>query len=101
MSEGPARSVGDLVAVLSKMDASLPVVMSQDAEGNGHNFWSGDAALMMFDGTYNGDVTLTPEDFAEIMAKPEDQREGYTEDDVPMEPGDGGTAVKAVVLWPI
>jgi hypothetical protein len=97
----PGRTVADLIAKLSTMDPKLPVVLSQDAEGNGYNYWSDTAEEAMFEGTYNGDITLTPEQYAEIMAKPESERGGYTEDDEPMQPGDGGTARKVVVLWPI
>lgn len=99
MSEVPGRTVADLIKKLSTLDPTLPVVQSKDAEGNGYNYWSGDAAEAIFDGEYNGDISLTPEQYAEIMAKPEAQRQGYTEDDEPLEVG--GDVARVVVLWPI
>jgi hypothetical protein len=98
MSEDPGRTVADLIKKLSTLDPALPVVQSSDAEGNSYNYWSGDLGEAIFDGEYNGDITLTPEQYAEEMAKPEAQRR-YTEDDEPLEVG--GDVRRVVVLWPI
>ncbi|HZA71485.1 MAG TPA: hypothetical protein VE476_01085 [Propionibacteriaceae bacterium] len=88
-------TVGDLVAALSKVDQSLPVVLAQDEEGNGFNTWSGDVVESLYD-TQEREIHLTPEQWAAEMAKPDSRFD--PEDDEP--PEIGGDIERVIVVWP-
>jgi hypothetical protein len=94
MSEHKLPTVGDLIAKLSTLDPALPVVLSEDSEGNGFDTWSGDVSETLYDTEYR-ETRLTPEQFAADQAS---EKPRYTEDDEPPEIDD--VIVRAVVIWP-
>jgi hypothetical protein len=81
-------TVGELIIELQKLDPDFPVIMSEDAEGNGHSplaeVWE---SMYFAEQTWCGTVHPLSEEIAES-----DQ---YTEED---EAPEG--SVRAVVLWP-
>lgn len=94
MSEHKLPTVGDLIAKLSTLDPSLPVVLAEDPEGNGFDTWSGEVDETLYDIEYR-ETRLTPEQFAADQAS---EKPRYTEDDEPPEIDD--VIVRAVVIWP-
>jgi len=81
-------TVGELIEKLKEEDPSRIVVMSSDAEGNGHSplsdFWTG---MYLAESTWSGEVGM--EELTD-----DDREHGYTEDDV-IEDGQ-----KALILCP-
>ena len=88
-------TVADLIATLSTLDPSLPVVVAADEEGNGFEMWSGDVEVSLFS-TEDKETFLTPEAFAEDQAK---EKPKYGPDDEPPEV-DGDDIVRVAVVWP-
>lgn len=87
-------TVGDLIAKLSELDPSLPVVLAEDSEGNGFDTWSGDVGETLYNTEYK-ETRLTPEEFAADQAS---EKPRYTEDDEPPEIDD--VIVRAIIIWP-
>jgi hypothetical protein len=99
-TQGPItdKTVGDLLAALSKLDPSMPIVVSRDEEGNGFSplaDWS--------EGTYAPDVwgegDLSTYSGELVDEEGSDERE---EDEEEEEDEDAGEriSVKVLVLWP-
>jgi hypothetical protein len=89
-------TVGDLVAKLSTMDQSLPVVLAADEEGNGFEYWSGDVVESLINSQDRDATWHTPEQWAEEMAKPDSRFD--PEEDAP--PEIGGNIERVAVVWP-
>ncbi|HET9144060.1 hypothetical protein [Actinophytocola sp.] len=86
-------TVADLIAKLSTMDPTLPVVLAEDEEGNGFDTWGGDVVESLYDTEYK-ETYLTPEAFAEDQAK---DKPRFTDDEPPEI---GGSVQRVAVVWP-
>lgn len=82
--------VGELIAILSKMDPEREVIMQKDAEGNGYSPLSGadDNARYQAETTWYGEVGR------ETLSE-EDRARGFGDEDIMT----GG--VPACVLYPV
>ena len=82
------QTIGDLVAELLKLDQSLPIVMSRDAEGNGYSPLSAWDVATYYPDVWNDGSLST---YSGAVDHPDD------------EPGEwkGRVGVKALVLWPV
>jgi hypothetical protein len=81
------QTIGDLVAELLKLDQSLPIVISHDAEGNGYS------PLRCWDvATYYPDV-WSDKSLSTYSGAVDHSDDGPDE-------WAGRTGVKALVLWP-
>lgn len=87
-------TVGELLDYLASQPRDRKIVMAKDGEGNGYSPLA-DAGEEMYvaETTWAGEVYLTPERHAELMADP---ASGYTDEDAP--PDD---AERVVVLGPV
>jgi hypothetical protein len=86
-------TVGDLIEYLLKFPQDLRIVLSNDTEGNKFSpLADASEATYTPECTWSGEIHLTPEDYAELVADP---TSGYTEEDEPPE-----DAERVVVLWP-
>lgn len=94
MSEYELPTVADLIAKLSTMDQTLPVVLAQDPEGNGFDTWSGDVIESLYHSEWR-ETFMTPEQFAEDQAREDSE---YGPDDEPPDIDD--TVRRVVVVWP-
>lgn len=96
-ADGKVSTVADLIAILSTMDQTLPVMSAWDAEGNGFATVSEVVETLC-----DGETTWhTPEQWAAELANPSGRYD--PEDDAPppenSETGDG-VARRVVLLWP-
>lgn len=89
-------TVADLVAKLSTMDQTLPVILAKDEEGNGFETWSGEVEESLIDMQERDTTWHTPEQWAEELAKPDSRFD--PEDDAP--PEIGGDVQRVIVVWP-
>lgn len=89
-------TVADLVAALSTLDQTLPVVVAKDEEGNGFEFWSGDVQESLIDKDERDATWHTPEQWAKEMEDPDSRFD--PEDDEPPEIDD--RVIRVIVLWP-
>lgn len=96
MSEYKLPTVADLIAKLSTMDPTLPVILAKDEEGNGFETWGGDAEESLIDIDERDTTWHTPEQWAQEMAKPDSRFD--PEDDAP--PDIEGSVKRVVVVWP-
>jgi hypothetical protein len=82
------QTIGDLVAELLKLDQSLPIVMSHDAEGNGYSPLSAWDVATYYPDVWD-DKTLSA--YSGAVDHPDDEPDEW----------EGRTGVKALVLWPV
>lgn len=87
-------TVGELLDFLSGYPRDRKVILSKDAEGNGHSpLDDAEEAMYVADTPYAGTSYITPEELAEMLAG--DNPQGFTEEDAPPP-----EAERVVVLWP-
>lgn len=89
-------TVGDLVAKLSTLDQTLPVVVAKDEEGNGFEYWGGDVEESLIHKVHRDATWHTPEQWAKEMEDPSSRYD--PEDDAP--PEIGGDVERVIVVWP-
>lgn len=83
-------TVAELRDLLATLPGDMSIVLSRDAEGNGHSpLAGGEQSMYLAETTWSGEVYMTPE---EIASRPDADPE---EDAAP----DG--AVRVLLLWPV
>lgn len=88
-------TVGELIDYLSTQPRDRLVVLSKDAEGNGHSpLAEVEETMYLAESTWAGEVYPTPEQLAELAARPGSQWDAE-EDAAPED------AVRVVVLGPV
>lgn len=88
-----SMTVKDLRTMLDGLPDDMPVVLSKDAEGNGHSPLAvGGEAMYDAETTWFGEISPTPEDLAAYIA----EGTGHTEEDAAPE-----TAVRVLLLEPV
>lgn len=96
-ANGKVSTVGDLIAVLSTMGRSLPVMLAEDEEGNGFETLS-----EVVESLCDGETTWhTPEQWAVELTNPDSQFDPE-DDEPPVEGSETGDGVvrRVVMLWP-
>ncbi len=87
----------DLLAALSALDDTeldMPVVLAEDEEGNGFEYWGGELDRSLFHKEWK-ETYLTPEQFAADQAK---EKPKYGPDDEPPEIGE--EIERVIIVWP-
>lgn len=90
------HTVGELKAVLADLPDEMKIVMSRDAEGNGHSpIASAEEGMYLAENAWSGEVYVTSE-WLDEKINAESDRGGWSEEDRAPE-----GAERVLVLWPV